>query len=58
MYNDELKIKTIENIKTTMAIEKHFLLENEVTTLHKCMNEEMTIDDAILNVKNDILGKM
>lgn len=57
MYNEDNK-RIIENIKTTMAVEKHFLSTDELNVLEKCANKEMTFDDAIQNVKTDILSRM
>ena len=48
----------IENIKTTMAAEKHFLKQNEIDMLTKCYNNELMPEDALKQIKDDIMFRV
>ena len=64
-FNDEIfddKFKeeelTLENIRITMAAENYFLNSDEMETLRKCYNNELTADDILKNIKEDINARM
>ena len=58
MFDDDKNKRIVENIKTTMAVERHFLSESEVNTLERCVRQEINVDDAINSIKTDILSRM
>ena len=48
----------IENIKTTMACEKQFLTQTDIDMLTKCYNNEMMPEDALKQIKDDIMFRV
>ena len=48
----------IENIKTTMAAEHQFLTQKDVELLTKCYNKEIMPDEALRNIKSDIIFRV
>lgn len=56
MYNniDENGKLMIENIKTTLACENQFLSQNDIDTLAKIYSHQISPDEAMTMIKNDI----
>lgn len=48
----------IENIKTTMAVENHFLTTSDLDMLTKCYNKELMPEDALKQIKDDIMFRV
>ena len=46
----------INNIKTSMEMEKQFLNKQDINVLNDFANDKITMDTAIANFKNDAIS--
>ena len=54
MLNEDKFNFDIENIKRDLAIENLFVTDADVALLRKYYNNEITMDDVIASIKNEI----
>ena len=54
MFNEEEKIRMINNIKTTMEMENQNLTDIDIAMLNDFADNKITMEDAMQKVKNMI----
>lgn len=52
MIFEEIKIKTINNIKTSMEMENQSLTENDISLINDFADNKISMEDAMQSIKS------